>query len=95
MTYRFYLTIGSSQIEVHPLNFLKTTLEDSKEQDQIYYRRKFNGLLRFYNDAKNGIDDFDLFYMVKQVDPCAELILTIEQKDSGAATWHEYWTGLS
>lgn len=93
MTYRFYITLGSSQIQVYPLNFLKTTLEDSKEQDQIYYRRKFNGLLRFYNDAKNGIDDFDLFYMVEQVDPCAELILTIEQKDSGAATWHEYWTG--
>lgn len=87
MTYRFYITLGSSQIEVHPLNFLKTSLIDSKEQNEIFYRRKFNGTLRFIND------DFDLLYLVEQVEPCTELILTIEQKNSGANTWHSYWTG--
>ncbi len=87
MTYRFYITIGSSQVEVHPLNFLKTSLVDSQESGERFYRRKFNGTLRFIGD------DFDLIYMVEQVDPCTELILTIEQRDSGAATYHTYWTG--
>lgn len=87
MTYRFYLTIGSSQTEVHPLNFMKTTLQDTKGDDEIFYRRRFNGTLRFIGD------DYDLIYMVEQVDPCTELILTIEQRDSGAATYHNYWTG--
>ena len=87
MTYRFYITIGSSQTEVHPLNFLKTSLQDTMDDDVIFYRRKFSGTLRFISD------DYDLIYMVEQVDPCTELILTIEQRDSGAATYHTYWTG--
>ena len=58
MTYRFYITLGSSQIEVHPLNFMKTSLVDSQESGEIFYRRKFNGTLRFIGD------DFDLIYMV-------------------------------
>lgn len=87
MTYRFYITLGSSQIQVYPLNFLKTSLQDAKDSGAIFYRRKFNGTLRFIND------DFDLLYLVEQVEPCTELILTIEQKNSGANTWHSYWTG--
>jgi hypothetical protein len=87
MTYRFYITIGSSQVEVHPLNFMKTSLVDSQESGEIFYRRKFNGTLRFIGD------DFDLIYMVEQVDPCTEIVLTIEQRDSGAATYHTYWEG--
>ena len=94
MTFRFLLTIESSQTEVHPLNWLSCTLQDALDDDQIYYRRKFNGTLRFYNSAKNGITDFDLLNMVATVDPCTEMILTIEEKNSGANTWHEYWTGV-
>ena len=87
MTYRFYITIGSSQVEVHPLNFMKTSLVDAQDEGEIFYRRKFNGTLRFIGD------DFDLIYMVEQVDPCTEIVLTIEQRDSGAATYHTYWEG--
>jgi len=87
MTYRFYITIGSSQVEVHPLNFLKTSIQYTIDDDVIFYRRKFNGTLRFIGD------DYDILYMVEQIDRCTELILTIEQRDSGAATWHEYWVG--
>ena len=87
MTYRFYITIGSSQIEVHPLNFLKTSLVDAQESGEIFYRRKFNGTLRFIGD------DFELLYLVETVDSCTELILTIEQKNSGHSTYHDYWEG--
>lgn len=87
MTYRFYITLASSQVQVYPLNFMKTSLQDTLGNDEIFYRRKFNGTLRFITD------DYDLIYMVEQLDPCTELILTIEQKDSGADTYHTYWTG--
>ena len=87
MTYRFYITIGSSQVEVHPLNFMKTSLVDAQDEGEIFYRRKFNGTLRFIGD------DFDLFYMVESVEPCTEMFLLIEQKDSGADTYHTYWEG--
>ena len=87
MTYRFYITIGSSQVEVHPLNFMKTSLVDAQDEGEIFYRRKFNGTLRFIGD------DFDLFYMVESVEPCTEIFLLIEQKDSGANTYHTYWEG--
>jgi hypothetical protein len=98
MNYRFYLTIGSSEIEVFPLNFLKTTLVDTREQGQIFYRRKFNGTLRFYNDAKLGITDFTLINLVETLIlagslDCQDLLLRIEQKNSGANTYHTYWEG--
>ena len=91
--YRFFVTINSSVQEVHPLNFMQTSLVDSQENGQIFYRRKFSGTLRFYNNEKESIDDFDLFYLVEVVDPCTEIYLLIEQKDSGADTWHTYWEG--
>ena len=98
MNYRFYLTIGSSEIEVFPLNFLKTSLVDSREQGQIFYRRKFSGTLRFRNDAKLGITDFTLINLVETLIlagslDCQDLLLRIEQKNSGANTYHTYWEG--
>ena len=93
MNYRFYMTIGSSRVECFPLNFLKTSLVDQKERGQMFYRRKFNSTLRFYCNTKVGDTDFDLLYMVEVVDNCTDIILEIEQKDSGANTYHNYWTG--
>jgi hypothetical protein len=98
MNYRFYLTIGSSEIEVFPLNFFKTSLVDAKEERQIFYRRKFSGTLRFYNDAKLGITDFTLINLVETLIlagslDCQDLLLRIEQKNSGANTYHTYWEG--
>lgn len=93
MNYRFYITINSSRVECFPLNFLKTSLVDQKEEGRVFYRRKFNGTLRFYCNTKTGTADFDLLYLVEQVDNCTQIIFEIEQKDSGAATYHNYWTG--
>ncbi len=93
MNYRFYMTINSSRVECFPLNFLKTTLVDEKEQGQMFYRRKFNGTLRFYCNTKTGDDDFSLLYLTETVDNCTQIILEIEQKNSGLDTYHNYWTG--
>jgi hypothetical protein len=93
MTYRYYLTILSSRVEVFPLNFLKTSLVDKKGSGEIFYRRTFNGTLRFYCNTKTGTTDFELLYLVEQVDNCTDLVLDIEQKDSAANTYHNYWTG--
>ncbi len=54
---------------------MKTSLVDAQDEGEIFYRRKFNGTLRFIGD------DFDLFYMVESVEPCTEMFLLIEQKD--------------
>ena len=98
MNYRFYITVGSSRVECFPQNFLKTSLVDQKEDGKAYYRRKFNGTLRFYCNTKIGTSDFDLLYyteelIVSGVLGCQEIILEIEQKNSGANTYHNYWTG--
>jgi hypothetical protein len=93
MNYRYYLTILSSRVEVFPLNFLKTSLVDKKGSGEIFYRRTFNGTLRFYCNTKTGTTDFELLYLIEQVDNCTDLIFEIEQKDSAANTYHNYWTG--
>ena len=88
MTYRFYLTVGSTVTEVFPLNFLETSLVDELEKDQIFYRRKFQGSLTFVNT--NGDDDFDLLYFIEQTDPCSKLLFSIER--SGVAYWNGNFT---
>jgi hypothetical protein len=93
MNYRYYLTILSSRVECFPLNFLKTSLVDKKGEGQMFYRRTFNGTLRFYCNTKTGTTDFELLYLIEQVDNCTDLIFEVEQKDSAANTYHNYWTG--
>ena len=88
MTYRFYLTVGSTITEVFPLNFLESSLVDEKERGQVFYRRKFNGVLTFVNN--NGDDDFDLIYFIEQTDPCEELIFSITRE--GVAYWDGYFS---
>ncbi len=93
MNYRYYLTILSSRVECFPLNFLKSSLVDKKGEGQMFYRRTFNGTLRFYCNTKTGTTDFELLYLIEQVDNCTDLIFEVEQKDSAANTYHNYWTG--
>jgi len=90
MNYRFYITALSSRIEVFPLNFRQTTLIDERVS-VAQVRTSFSNTLRFTDN--NGSDDFSLFYLIEATTPCERLILEIEQKDSGADTYHEYWTG--
>ena len=93
MNYRYYITVNSSRVECFPLNFLKASLVDQKEQGQMFYRRKFSSTLRFYCNTKIGTSDFDILYMVEVVDNCTDIVFEVEQKDSGANTYHNYWTG--
>jgi len=87
MHYRHYITISSVRVEVFPLNWMQCSLVDELEKERIFYRRKFSGVLTF------SADDFDLFFIAETINPCEDLIYEIEQKDSGADTYHEYWTG--
>jgi len=91
MNYRFYITALSSRVEVFPLNWRSCSLVDSREKGAMYYRRTFSGSLMFTDN--NGGDDFSLLYLIEATSPCERLILEIEQKDSGADTYHNYWTG--
>jgi hypothetical protein len=61
-------------------------LTDELESDQVFYRRKFEGLLTFVNI--NGGADFDLLYLNETTDPCGKIIYEIEH--SGA----NYYTGF-
>ncbi len=90
MNYRFYITALSSRVEVFPMNFRQCALVDERRSiSQI--RTIFNNTLRF-TDNNRG-DDFSLFYLIEATTPCERLILEIEEKDSGADTYHEWWTG--
>lgn len=71
--FTFFCTIGSSRIEVFPLNFLNTSLIDELETNQIFYRRKFNGTLIFNNSQ----GDFDILASAFTVDPCQSILLEI------------------
>jgi len=88
--FRFYITILSSRVEVHPLNHWKTSLVDER-QEGPHYRRRFNGTLTFTDN--NGSDDFSMLYLIETASPCERLILEIEEKDSAADTYHDYWEG--
>lgn len=85
--YKFFITILSSAVEVFPINFPNTSLVDEKQRDEVFYRRTFNGTLTFIGD------DFDIFYMIEQASPCTDILFEIQQKDSGANTYHTYWNG--
>ena len=90
MNYRFYITALSSRVEVFPLNFRSTSLNDERVS-VAQVRTSFSGTLRFTDN--NGGDDFSLLYLIEATSPCERLILEIEQKDSGSDTYHNYWTG--
>lgn len=101
-TYRFYISkvVGSTTYEVFPLNFLSSSLNDSQENDQIFYRRKFAGSLLFGTNSlviddsgvtQNRKDDWVLLWGIEQADPCAKLFFTITKTVSGSTT--TYWEG--
>ncbi len=83
-TYTFFVTIGAVTTEVHPLNFLESSLIDEKESGKPFYRKKFNGNLIFCN--VNGTLDYDLLAAV--ADECAKI--DFEVKQDGVS----YWTGF-
>lgn len=100
-TYRFYISEASSvTYEVFPLNFLSSSLNDSQENDQIFYRRKFAGSLLFGTNSlvidDNGVtqnrkDDWALLWGIEQTDPCEKLFFTITKTVTGVTT--TYWEG--
>ncbi len=86
--YRFYITIGSTETEVFPLNFLESALVDEQKDSEAFYRRTFSGVLTFTNN--NGANDFDLFYAAEQADPCGKILFRITRIDMV----DDYWDGF-
>jgi hypothetical protein len=101
-TYRFYISESSSlTYEVFPLNFLASTLNDTKEPDNAYYRRTFNGSLLFGTNStviddsgatRNRKDDWTFFYSFKLDDPCAKLYFHIHRSDMVDPYWEGYFS---
>jgi hypothetical protein len=88
MSYRHYLTISASTVEVFPLNFLSTLLIDERDKTRAFYRKKFSGTLMFTNN--NGADDFDLLYAIEVDFPCTKIPYLIEK--NGAYYWDGYFS---
>lgn len=89
MTYTFFITDSVSvETEVHPLNWLETTLVWEKERGQVFYRQKFEGTLTF--GGRKLCADYDLVHTHYEADPFAVLYLTI-YKD-GAVYWEGSFT---
>jgi len=88
--YRHYITIGSTETEVFPLNFLESSLVDEQKDGQAFYRRTFSGILTFSNN--NGADDFDLLYATEQTDPCGKILYRITRKGMVDDYWNGYFS---
>ena len=89
MTYTFFISTASRvTYQVYPLNWLDCSLVDEKEQDQQFYRRKFEGELTF--GGKKLCSDFNLFYGFEQIDPYQKLFLVILQ--DGDSYWDGYFS---
>jgi hypothetical protein len=88
--YRFYITIGSSETEVFPLNFLNTALVDEQKPERAFYRRTFSGSLTFTNN--NGASDFDLLYASEVVDPCTKILFRITRTGMVDNYWEGYFS---
>lgn len=67
-------------VEVHPNNDSQVTFTWEKQDDEkVFYERKLKGDLKFTNNAKKGITDFDYFYSY-EINPllkCKTFILQI------------------
>lgn len=84
--YRHYITTGSTETEVFPLNFLETQIVDEKQDTpRRFYRRPFSGTLTFVNN--NGGNDFDLLYAIELVAPCDTILFRITRMGDA------YWNG--
>ena len=89
MTYTFFITDTTPvSTEVHPLNWLETTLTWEKEPDEVFYRQKFEGTLTF--GGRKLCADYDLFYAAYVADPYEVLYLTIYR--DGAIYWKGFFT---
>jgi len=101
-TYRFYVVIPPATItqEVFPLNFLSTSLVDTLEGTNAFYRRTFNGSLVFGTNSLaiddtgatvNRKDDWLYFWDLEQNSPCTDIDFLITKTVSGITT--TYWEG--
>lgn len=89
MTYTFYITDSTSTAtQVYPLNWLECALVWEKEDNEVFYRQKFEGALTF--GGKKLCADYDLLYAYEVDDPCQVLYLTI-YKD-GDLYWEGFFT---
>jgi len=87
MTYEFYIsTASSTSQQVYPLNWLECTLVDEKEDNQVFYRRKFEGSLTF--GGKKLCADYN--YFIGIADPCEILYLIILL--DGNSYWEGYFS---
>jgi hypothetical protein len=89
MTYTFFITDTTPvSTEVHPLNWLETTLTWEKEKDEVFYRQKFEGTLTF--GGRKLCADYDLIHGYYVADYCQTLYLTIHK--DGAVYWEGYFS---
>lgn len=85
--FTFYCVYGTVSTQVYPLNFLETAIEDKQEGDNVFYRRKFTGELKF--GGRGLLADWNYFYGIKQLsDNCKRIDFTIYK--NGDVYWKGY-----
>jgi hypothetical protein len=79
--------------EVFPLGVDQLTLNDVKEDGQIFSRKELSGKLVFTN--RGAIQDYNLFYSLDSniLDKCGEISLEIQRSCDNGTTWDNYWNG--
>jgi hypothetical protein len=92
MTYKFYITHNSQPpVEVFPMKFVDSTIDYEKESGEVFFRRKFNGSLKFVNN--NGGSDFTYFKSIDDgADRCLEISLDIHRACNDV-DFESWWQG--
>lgn len=64
--FRFFVTLNTTTVEVHPYEFSKTKFIEEQVPNQVFFREKLKGNLVFLNVQKDGVADFDLFWAIER-----------------------------
>lgn len=92
--YKFYITDGTGTTEVFPLGFNNCKFVWEKNKNIAHIKIKFSGKLKFINNAKQSIADFDYFYTKDQGDTrCEEMVFTIKRQCNGGS-YENFWIGV-
>ena len=84
--YEFFCVYGTVTTQVYPLNFLETSLIDELEGDNIFYRRKFNGELKF--GGRGLLADWNYFHDILTASSCNRIDFLIFK--DGVPYWEGY-----
>lgn len=82
----------SSYTEVYPLGYNESSFSYTKDNDKVYFKRIFTGVLSFSNRPADGVADYDFFLNIETTDECEKIDYLIQKECDDVFT--NYWTAF-